>query len=37
LHEQGWSAPSVDTTAASGIAAGEEIVRWFAAQLAQGG
>jgi hypothetical protein len=33
LHEQGWSAPTVTSTAASGIAAGEEIVRWFACQL----
>src|SRR5581483_2084983 len=32
LHEQGWSAPNVVSTEASGIAAGEEIVRWFAAQ-----
>ena len=29
LHEQGWSAPTVTTTAASGIAAGAEIVEWF--------
>jgi hypothetical protein len=33
LHEQGWSAPTVATTAASGILAGEEIVRWFAASV----
>lgn len=30
LHEQGWSAPTVTSTEASGILAGEEIVRWFA-------
>lgn len=29
LFDQGWSAPTVVTTAASGIAAGEEIVHWF--------
>ncbi len=29
LHEQGWSAPTVTTTVASGIAAGAEIVDWF--------
>jgi hypothetical protein len=33
LHEQGWSAPTVAATTASGIAAGEEIVRWFASEL----
>jgi hydroxymethylpyrimidine pyrophosphatase-like HAD family hydrolase len=33
LFERGWSAPGVDLTAASGIAAGEEIVAWFLAQL----
>ena len=33
LHEQGWSAPTVISTGSAGIAAGEEIVRWFAAQL----
>jgi hypothetical protein len=32
LHEQGWSAPTVSSTEASGILAGEEIVRWFADQ-----
>jgi hypothetical protein len=30
LHEQGWSAPTVTSTEATGILAGEEIVRWFA-------
>jgi hypothetical protein len=30
LYEQGWSAPTVDTTQASGILAGEEITAWFA-------
>ena len=29
LHEQGWTAPTVTTTVASGIAAGAEIVEWF--------
>lgn len=33
LYEQGWSAPNVVSTAASGIVAGEQIVRWFADQL----
>ena len=37
LHEQGWSAPTVASTTASGIAAGEEIVRWFGSQLGQPG
>lgn len=35
LHELGWSAPTVVSTAASGIAAATEIVRWFATQLAE--
>lgn len=30
LHETGWSAPNVVATAAAGVRAGEEIVRWFA-------
>jgi hypothetical protein len=34
LHDQGWSAPTVQTTAASGIAAGEQIVQWFADRAA---
>jgi hypothetical protein len=34
LHEQGWSAPTVSCTVTSGIAAGEEICRWFAARAA---
>ncbi|MCW2497256.1 HAD family hydrolase [Jatrophihabitans sp.] len=29
LYEQGWSAPTVETTTASGMAAGEEITAWF--------
>jgi hypothetical protein len=29
LHDQGWSAPTVTTTSASGILAGEQIVNWF--------
>ena len=33
LYEQGWSAPGVERTATSGILAGEEIVRWFAAAV----
>lgn len=32
LFDQGWSAPNVTTTAASGIGAGEEIVSWFRAR-----
>lgn len=34
LHDQGWLAPTVECTRASGIAAGEEIVCWFAERLA---
>jgi hypothetical protein len=30
LHDTGWSAPNVTATAAAGVRAGEEIVRWFA-------
>lgn len=30
LFDRGWSAPSVTSTASSGIRAGEEVVRWFA-------
>jgi hypothetical protein len=30
LYEQGWSAPTVECTAATGIEAGQEIVEWFA-------
>jgi hypothetical protein len=33
LYEQGWSAPTVSTTKASGILAGDEIVEWFGDQL----
>lgn len=33
LVASGWTAPHVDVTAARGIMAGEEIVRWFAAHL----
>jgi hypothetical protein len=29
LYAQGWSAPTVECTATSGIVAGEEIVNWF--------
>ncbi|HEY2297573.1 MAG TPA: HAD family hydrolase [Jatrophihabitans sp.] len=29
LHDQGWSAPHVTVTTASGIAAGAEIMNWF--------
>ena len=32
LESLGWTHPSVDITTATGIDAGEEIVRWFAAQ-----
>lgn len=35
LHEQGWSAPNLSVTTASGIAAGEEIAAWMLAQLAR--
>jgi hypothetical protein len=34
LHDQGWSAPSVSSTTASGIAAGAEIVNWFSVTAA---
>jgi hypothetical protein len=34
LVMSGWSAPSVTVTAASGVLAGAEIVRWFAAEVA---
>jgi hypothetical protein len=34
LFDQGWSAPHVERTVASGIAAGEEIVAWFQARVA---
>jgi hypothetical protein len=33
LFDQGWSAPTVERTAASGIRAGEEIVTWFRTQV----
>lgn len=36
LHERGWTAPHVTCTGSSGIAAGAEIVTWFAAHLASG-
>jgi hypothetical protein len=32
LHDQGWTAPTVTSTSASGIGAGEQIVQWFADQ-----
>ncbi len=32
LHDQGWTGPRVAVTAASGAAAGEEIVRWLLAR-----
>jgi hypothetical protein len=35
LFESGWSAPSVVQTRATGAAAGQEIVDWFIAQLAE--
>lgn len=35
LFETGWSAPRVVQTAAAGVCAGEEIVRWFAETSAQ--
>ncbi len=34
LFECGWSAPHVTCTQASGVLAGEQIVAWFAAQVA---
>jgi hypothetical protein len=34
LHDRGWSAPCVETTAASGIVAGEQIAEWFAERVA---
>jgi hypothetical protein len=34
LHDRGWSAPTVTTTAASGIVAGEQIVNWFSVSAA---
>ncbi len=33
LHEQGWTGARVQVTAASGAAAGEEIVRWLLARV----
>ena len=33
LHENGWAAPHVRVTAGIGALAGEEIVRWLAAQV----
>jgi hypothetical protein len=36
LHDQGWTAPTVVSTASSGIRAGEEIVQWFADEAARG-
>jgi len=35
LHETGWSAPTVVQTAAVGVLAGEEIVRWLAETTAR--
>jgi hypothetical protein len=37
LFDQGWSAPRVERTAASGIRAGEEIVAWFRTRVSGGG
>ena len=34
LHEADWTTPGLAVTTASGIAAGEEILTWFAARLA---
>jgi hydroxymethylpyrimidine pyrophosphatase-like HAD family hydrolase len=36
LHAHGWSAPTVTSTTARGIAAGEQIVAWFATHTALG-
>jgi hypothetical protein len=33
LHEQGWSADGVAVTAASGVLAGEEILRWLLTEV----
>ena len=35
LADSGWSAPHVEVTAASGVAAGEEIVRWLGGEAAR--
>lgn len=36
LFDQGWSAPHVVRTESAGITAGEQIVRWFRAQVSAG-
>ena len=33
LYDQGWSAPTVECTAQSGIRAGEDVVAWFRSQI----
>ena len=35
LYDQGWSAPTVETTPAAGILAGEQIAQWFTDQVAE--
>lgn len=35
LYDTGWSAPNVTRTAAAGVCAGEQIVRWFAETIAR--
>ncbi|MCU1617013.1 MAG: hypothetical protein JWO98_4553 [Frankiales bacterium] len=36
IADSGWSAPTVDALTATGLRAGEEILRWFAARVADG-
>jgi hypothetical protein len=33
LHEQGWTAPRIAVTSATGALAGEEIVDWMLARV----
>lgn len=35
IHDSGWAAPHVSALASAGIAAGEEILRWFGARAAE--
>ncbi len=37
IHDSGWAAPHVSALTSAGIAAGEEILRWFAARAAEAG
>jgi hypothetical protein len=36
IADSGWSAPTVDALTATGLRAGEEILRWFAGRVADG-